>query len=78
MGVIVTGWLPDVLDVHVVAQHAVMLVLGKVLHVAAGYIRSSPPGVAVGPNMSLVSGVHHVVASAGPEHLPAISQAGCR
>ena len=72
------GRLPDVFGAHVVDQHAGMIVLGWVLHLAAGYIPSSPPGVvAVGPNMILVSGVHHVVASAGPEHLTVSSQAGC-
>ena len=50
MGAIVPYLLPDVLGVHVVVQHAVMLVVVVVLHV---YIPSSSPGVAVGPDKQL-------------------------
>ena len=63
--VIVAVILPGVLDVLVLVQHAGMLVVGVALHAAAMYMPSSPPGVAVGPDMHLVSGVHHLV-SAGP------------
>jgi hypothetical protein len=51
--------------VLVLGQHDGMLVVGVVLHAAAMYVPSSPPGVAVGPDTNLVSGVHHLV-SAGP------------
>ena len=64
VGAFVHDLLPDVLGVHVVVQHAGMLVVGVVLHV---YIPSSPPGVAVGPDMNLASCVHHLVVSAVPD-----------
>jgi hypothetical protein len=51
--------------VLVLGPHDGMLVVGVVLHAAAVYMPSSPPGVAVGPDMNLVFGVHHLV-SAGP------------
>jgi hypothetical protein len=55
MVAIVAVILPGVLGVLVLGQHAGMLVVGVVLHAAA-----------VGPDMNLVSGVHHLV-SAGPD-----------
>ena len=42
---------------------AVMAVVGMVLHAAVVYLPSSPPGVAVGPDMTLVSGEHHLVSA---------------
>ena len=63
--VIVAVILSGVLGVLVLDQHDGMLVVGVVLHAATMYMPSSPPGVAVGPDMNLVSGVHHLV-SAGP------------
>ena len=70
-----TDLLTDVLGVPVMGQHAWMLIVGVVLHVAVVYLvmPSSSPGVAVGPDMLLVPGVYHVV---GPEHLPVILRAG--
>ena len=37
-----------------------ILVVGEVLLAAVVYLPSSPPGVAVGPEMNLVSADHHV------------------
>jgi riboflavin transporter FmnP len=58
--------LPDVLWVLVLGQHAG--ILGVVLCAAVVYLPSSPPGVAVGPDMSLVFGEHHLV-SAGHDRV---------
>ena len=64
--VIVAVILPGVLDVLVLVQHAGMLVVGLVLHADGMYMPSSPPGVTVGPDMNLVSGLQYLV-SAWPD-----------
>ena len=66
--VIVAVILPVVLCVLVLGHHAGILVVGVVLHAAVVYLPSSPPGVAVGPDMSLVFGEHHLV-SAGHDRV---------
>ena len=48
VGAIVPDLLPDVLGVHVMVQHAGVLVVGVVLHVAAVYIPYSPLGWLLG------------------------------
>ena len=61
--VLVAVTLSGVLGVLVLGQHDGMLVVGVVLHAAAMYIPSSPPGVAVGPDINLVSSVHLLVSA---------------
>jgi hypothetical protein len=75
--VIVAVILPGVLDVLVLVQLAGMLVVGVVLHADGMYVPSSPPGVAVGPDMNLVSGVHHLV-SAGHDRVSCSHRTGWR
>jgi hypothetical protein len=66
LGAVMAGEVPGVVDVPV-ETGPVVVIVAVTLSGAAVYMPSSSPGVAVGPDQNLFSGVYHLVSAVWPD-----------